>query len=100
VDVSFDVTNTGTRTGAEVAQLYVGDPSARIRRPAKELKGFQKVRLAPGETRRVTLHLDSRAFAYFDVTTHAWRVDPGTFVLFVGNSSAHTPLTRAIEMQP
>jgi len=81
-----------------VVQLYVGDPSARIRRPAKELKAFQKVWLAPGETRRVTLHLAPRAFAYFDVTTHAWRVDPGVFTIAVGNSSEHTPLTATIDV--
>jgi beta-glucosidase len=90
--VAFDVTNTGARPGAEVAQLYVGDPSARIKRPAKELKGFKKVRLAPGETQHVELPLDDRTFSYWDVTTHRWRIDPGKFVVYVGSSSEDTPL--------
>lgn len=100
VDVTVDVANTGTREGAEVVQLYVGDPSARVRRPAKELKAFQKVHLAPGERRTVTLHLDRRSFAYYDVMTHAWRVDPGQFILSIGTSSTDTPLRRPIAVVP
>ncbi len=92
VRVSFEVANSGPRPGAEVAQLYVGDPSAKVPRPAKELKGFLKVRLAPGKKRRVSLTLDRRAFAYFDAKAHCWRVDPGRFVLYVGDSSEDTPL--------
>jgi beta-glucosidase len=93
VTVSCDVTNTGGRPGADVVQLYVGDPSAKIPRPAKELKAFLKVRLEPGQTQRVTLSLDSRAFAYFDATARKWRIDFGNFVLYVGDSSENTPLT-------
>jgi beta-glucosidase len=93
VTVGFDVANVGDRPGAEVAQLYVGDPSARVPRPVKELKGYSKVRLQPGETARVTLTLDRRSFAYFDVQAHAWRIDPGRFVIFVGDASDHTPLS-------
>jgi beta-glucosidase len=92
VPVSFDVTNTGSVAGAEVAQLYVSDPSAKATRPERELKGFEKVRLAPGETRRVTLNLDARAFSYWDSTAHKWTIDPGKFVLLVGDSSENTPL--------
>jgi beta-glucosidase len=94
--VSFDVSNTGTRAGAEVAQVYVGDPSARVKRPAKELRGFKKVRLKPGETRRVELPLDDRAFSYWDVESHRWRIDPGQFVIYVGDSSEHTPLRATL----
>ena len=93
--VTFDVTNTGSRAGAEVAQVYVGDPSARIKRPAKELKGFKKVRLAPGETQHVTVRLDERAFSYWD---HGWHVDPGQFVIYVGDSSEHTPLSVPMDL--
>jgi beta-glucosidase len=93
VAVSFDVTNTGGVAGAEVAQLYVSDPSAKASRPERELKGFAKVRLAPGETRHVTLDLDARAFSYWDETTHAWKIDPGKFVIRVGDSSENTPLS-------
>jgi len=98
VEVSFDVTNTGRRAGAEVAQLYIGDPSAQVRRPAKELKGFQKVRLEPGQTRRITLKLDRRSFAYWDATAHDWRVDPGVFKIYVGNSSTDTSLSADITL--
>jgi beta-glucosidase len=92
VPVSFDVTNTGSVAGAEVAQLYVSDPSAKASRPERELKGFEKVRLTPGETRRVTLNLDARAFSYWDSTAHNWTIDPGKFVVRVGDSSENTPL--------
>jgi beta-glucosidase len=92
VTVSFDVTNTGAMAGAEVAQLYVSDPSAKATRPERELKGFEKVRLAPGETRRVTLSLDARAFSYWDAAAHKWTIDPGKFVIHVGDSSENTPL--------
>ncbi len=92
VPVSFDVTNTGAIAGADVAQLYVSDPSAKAKRPERELKGFAKVRLAPGETRHVTLDLDARAFSYWDAATHKWVIDPGKFVILVGDSSESTPL--------
>jgi beta-glucosidase len=92
VAVSFDVTNTGSVAGAEVAQLYVSDPSAKATRPERELKGFEKVRLAPGETKHVTLNLDARAFSYWDGAAHKWTIDPGKFVIHVGDSSENTPL--------
>ena len=92
VEVSFDVTNTGKTSGAEVAQLYVSDPSTKVQRPERELKGFEKVRLAPGETKHVTINLDSRAFSYWSDTTHSWTIDPGKFVILVGDSSENTPL--------
>ena len=92
VTVSFDVTNTGSVAGAEVAQLYVSDPSAKVDRPERELKGFEKVRLAPGETKHVTLTLDARAFSYWDEAAHKWTIDPGKFVIRVGDSSENTPL--------
>ena len=92
VPVSFDVTNTGSLAGAEVAQLYVSDPSAKATRPERELKGFEKVRLASGETKHVTLNLDARAFSYWDSTAHKWTIDPGKFVIRVGDSSENTPL--------
>ena len=93
VSVSFDVTNTGQRAGAEVAQVYVGDPSAKVARPARELKAFHKVRLPPGQTEHVTLTLDRRSFAYYDVKRHAWQVDPGRFKVYVGDASNNTPLS-------
>jgi beta-glucosidase len=92
IPVSFDVTDTGKIAGAEVAQLYVSDPSAKSTRPERELKGFEKVRLAPGETKHVTLSLDARAFSYWDDKAHKWTIDPGKFVVRVGDSSENTPL--------
>lgn len=94
ITVSFDVTNTGQRAGADVGQLYVGDPSAKIKRPVKELKGFEKVSLEPGEKKHVSLTLDHRALAYWDVKGNDWRVDPGQFKVYVGDSSENTPLTE------
>ncbi len=92
VSVSFDVANTGSRDGAEVAQLYVGDPSATVKRPVMELKGFEKVRLAAGEKKHVTLKLNNRSFAYFDEASHDWKIDPGKFTVSVGDSSENLPL--------
>ena len=86
VTVSFDVTNTGKREGAEVAQVYVGDTHAKVPRPAKELKGFAKVRLRPGETKRVTVTLDRRALSYYDVNSKQWRAEPGEYDILVGRS--------------
>ena len=92
VKVSFDVTNTGSVAGADVAQLYVSDPSAKVKRPERELKGFEKVRLAPGEKKHVTLNLDARSFSYWDEAAHKWTIDPGKFIILVGDSSENTPL--------
>ncbi len=98
VSVGFDVTNTGAVAGAEVAQLYVSDPSAQIDRPERELKGFAKVHLAPGQTQHVTLTLDARAFSYWDQPAHMWNIDPGKFIVRVGDSSENTPLHAEIDM--
>jgi beta-glucosidase len=98
VSVSFDVTNTGNVAGVDVAQLYVSDPSAQVNRPERELKGFSKVRLAPGETRHVTLALDARAFSYWDEPAHKWTIDPGKFIVRVGDSSENTPLSAEIDL--
>ncbi len=92
VPVSFDVTNTGTVAGAEVAQLYVSDPSTKAIRPERELKGFEKIRLNPGETKNVTLNLDARAFSYWSESAGKWTIDPGKFTILVGDSSENTPL--------
>ncbi len=99
VTVGFDVKNTGSRAGAEVAQVYVGDPSATVRRPKMELKGFSRVMLAPGEVRHITATLDKRSLAYWDVKTHAWKVDPGKFLVYVGDSSDNVPLQKSFTVQ-
>ncbi|MDR5727200.1 MAG: fibronectin type III-like domain-contianing protein, partial [Terriglobia bacterium] len=71
---------------------YVSDPSATVKRPERELKGFAKVHLAPGEIKNITLSLDARAFSYWDEATHNWKIDPGKFTILVGDSSENTPL--------
>lgn len=87
VDVLVDVSNTGTRAGAEVVQVYVRDVVSSVTRPVKELKSFAKVWLEPGETRTVTLTLGTDAFAFHDVRMH-YVVEPGEFMIMVGTSSA------------
>ena len=90
--VSFKIKNVGLREAAEVAELYVGDSHASVPRPAKELKGFAKVNLRPGESKQVTLSLDRRAFSYFDVAKHGWNAEPGDFAILIGTSSAEIRL--------
>ena len=77
VRVSFRVKNTGKRAGAEIAQLYVAPVNPPVERPLKELKGFQKVYLKPGESKKVTITLDRRSLAYYNVATQTWDVAPG-----------------------
>lgn len=93
VTVSFDVTNTGAREGAEVGEVYVSDTHSHVPRPVKELKGFGKVNLKPGETKTITVKLNDRSFSYYDVTKHGWVAEPGDFGILVGSSSAKTELT-------
>ena len=87
VTASVAVTNTGRREGAEVVELYVHDPSPKIDKPVRELKGFQKVDLQPGETKTVTLALAPRALAYCDVPGKQWKADAGDYEVEVGASS-------------
>ena len=98
VTVSFDITNTGGQPGADVAQVYVGDDHSPVPRPPKELKGFAKVMLKPGETRRVSIPLDRRAFSYYDVEAGGWRAAPGTFAVLVGRSSAAIELRGSVTL--
>jgi beta-glucosidase len=85
--VTFDVTNKGKRAGATVAQLYVGESSPAVERPAKELKGFERVMLQPGETKHVAMDLNPRSFSYFDVKSSTWQADAGAYELMLGDSS-------------
>lgn len=87
VTVSFEVKNTGGRNGAEVAELYIGDPHATVPRPVKELKGFAKLSLKPGESKRVSVTLDRRAFSFYDVGKKDWNAEPGLFNILIGGSS-------------
>ncbi len=85
--VSATVRNTGSVPGAEVVQLYVSDVESSVERPVKELKGFEKVYLQPGESRKVQFTLDRRALSFFDADSHAWVAEPGEFRALVGTSS-------------
>jgi beta-glucosidase len=98
--ISFAVKNIGSRAGAEIAELYVGDSHASVPRPIKELKGFAKVKLEPGETKQVTLALDRRAFSFFDVKNHDWTAEPGDFAILVGGSSANIQLQGVFKLAP
>jgi beta-glucosidase len=106
VKVSFTVTNTGKRAGAEIAELYVGEKNPTVPRPIKELKGFKKVFLQPGDSSRVTLELDQRSFAFFDTTKHLWVAEPGIYSILVGASSrdiqlsGQFTLTSEVDSQP
>ena len=120
VTVDVDVTNTGARRGAEVVQCYVAPREPNVTRPPKELKAFAKVWLDPGETKSVTLELDDRAFAYWQPAVDApppgragppipsaepppapdpgWCVDPGSYDLHIGRSSAAADSVATIEI--
>ncbi len=98
--VSFDLKNTGTKDGAEVAELYVGDAHASVPRPVKELKGFSRVNLKPGETRRVSIALDPRSFAFYDVNKKIWSAEPGDFSLLVGRASDDILLKGSFRLDP
>jgi len=90
-----DVTNTGKRTGAEVVQLYIRDLVSSVTRPIKELKGFRKVQLEPGESTTVTFNITPAELSFFDVNMK-YVVEPGDFEIMVGNSSRDADLTRLI----
>jgi beta-glucosidase len=85
--VSVTVANTGERAGAEVVQLYVGNPGGPVPRPVRELRDFAKIPLQPGETRVVEFTLGPRAFAYWDTAVSGWRIEPGHYTLQAGASS-------------
>ena len=96
--VTLTVTNTGDRAGAEIVQLYVAKPDAKIFRPAQELKGFAKVSLRPGESRTVVIPLDDKAFRYWNTRTNRWEIEGGQYELRVGASCADIRLTAAVEI--
>lgn len=99
-NVTFTVTNTGKRSGAEVAQLYLAFPSiAEGNEPPLQLKGFSKVALAAGASQTVTLTLDAHDFSYWSTRKHAWTVAAGQFGVRVGDSSADLPLSASFQVQ-
>lgn len=97
-EVTFTITNTGKRDGAEVAQVYVSAKRPRIYRPAKELKGFAKVFLKAGESRRVTVPLDDKAFRYFNTKTDRFEVDGGKYDILIGASVADIRLSATVNV--
>ncbi|WP_373845828.1 glycoside hydrolase family 3 C-terminal domain-containing protein [Bacteroides heparinolyticus] len=86
--VKVTVSNTGAREGQEVVQLYISDKKSSLPRPVKELKGFQKIKLAPGEVREVSFVIDREALSFFDDTKHAWVAEPGRFEAVIASSAA------------
>ena len=96
--VTFTVKNVGKVAGAEIAQLYVSDVESTLYRPAKELKGFKKVFLQPGEEKDVEINLDSRAFAYYNVAINDWHVESGDFKILVGASSRDIKLEGIVNV--
>ena len=97
--VSLMLKNTGKMAGAEVVQVYICCPGGRVFRPAKELKGFKKVFLEPGESKTVTIPLDDKAFRYFNVITGRWETESGTYRVMVGSSVQDIRLTGMIEIR-
>ena len=97
--VTAVVTNTGKRAGKAVAQLYVGDVESTPLRPLRELKGFQKVFLKPGESKKVAFTLDKRSFAYWNEEIHDWHVETGAFTIEVGDSSRNLPLKAEVQVE-
>lgn len=98
LEVSFKVKNTGKLSGAEAVQLYVRDVESTVFRPEKELKGFTKVFLEPGEEATVRLALDKRAFAYYNVNINDWHVEEGDFEILIGASSRDIRLSGSVKV--
>lgn len=98
VRVSFELRNTGSRTGAEVAQVYVRDVKSSVPRPPQELKGFRKVSLGTGESRRVEIDLGPEAFRFWHPETQAWTLEPGAFEIRVGASSGDIKLKQSANL--
>lgn len=96
-DITFKLTNNGRMKAAEVAQVYVGEVSPSVPRPAKEIKGYSKVTLGKGESQIVRIHLGKDAFSFYDVDTHDFRANNGKFNIFVGASSEDIRLTTEVE---
>ncbi|WP_338554155.1 glycoside hydrolase family 3 C-terminal domain-containing protein [Paenibacillus sp. KS-LC4] len=99
VEVTVNVTNTGSVAGKEIVQLYVKDVASTVIRPEKELKGFKKVALAPGETKTVSFVLNKRAFAYYNVDIKDWHVESGDFAILVGHSSREIVLEATLAVE-
>jgi beta-glucosidase len=98
IEISVDVTNTGQRAGDEVVQLYTHQVASSVKRPAKELRGLQRVALAPGEKKTVRFDLQAEKLAFWDEATHGFRVEPGAFETLVGSSSEDIRLREKFQV--
>ena len=99
ITFTVNVKNTGKRAGAEVVQLYVHDVKSSVDRPYKELKGFKKVCLQPGESKDVDITIDNDALSFYDETSSAWKSEPGVFEALVGNASDNIKLKKKFELK-
>ena len=99
VSISMNVKNTGSRAGKEIVQLYIKDVESSMTRPEKELKGFEKVELQPGEEKTVSFTLNKRSFAYYNVELKDWHVETGEFEILVGKSSKEIVLHDSMYVQ-
>ena len=99
VTIRVDVTNTGSRAGKEAVQLYVSAPDSKVIRPVRELRGFDKIELAPGETKMVSFTLDKRAFAYWNTDIHDWYVESGKYLLQIGGSSRDIAIEQEVYVE-
>lgn len=97
--VSVKVKNTGTMAGKEIIQLYIGKPESNVIRAVKELKGFEKIHLYPGEEKIVVFELAKRSFAYYDTKTHDWRVESGIYHIMAASSSQDIRLKKSVYVQ-
>ncbi len=97
--VTFTLTNTGEREGTEIAQLYVGRQSDTVFRPVRELKGFSRVTLAPGESQKVTITFDDKTFRFYDTRTNTWEIESGTYQIMIGTDAEHMVLTGEMAVE-
>lgn len=97
--VKVTVKNTGTREGQEVVQLYISDKKSSLPRPIKELKGFKKVKLAPGEEKEVSFTINADALSFFDDARHAWVAEPGKFEAIIAASATDIKGVVPFELQ-
>ncbi len=97
--VTFTLTNTGEREGTEIAQLYVGRQSDTVFRPVRELKGFSRVTLAPGESKKVTITFDDKTFRFYDTRTNTWEIESGTYQIMIGTDAEHMVLTGELAVE-
>lgn len=99
ITITVQVKNTGKRAGSETVQPYIHDAKASIDRPYKELKGFHKVYLLPGESKDVSITIDKDALSFYDEPTHSWKAEPGVFEALVGNAADKLKLKKAFELK-